>query len=52
MYQVFRTSPQGHVKKPVKTFASYDSAFDYCDSHDWEYTDISGTEWELEIEEI
>ena len=52
MYQVSRVSPQGHVKKPIKTFYSYDKADEYCDSHDWEYTDISGVEWELEIDEV
>lgn len=52
MYQVSRVSTNGHVKKPVRTFNSYDEAHDYCDSHDWEYSDLSGTEWELEIDEI
>lgn len=51
MFNVYRCSPNGHVRKYVKSFPTYDAAYDYCDSHDWEYVDLSGHEWELEIDE-
>lgn len=51
-YHVMRCSPNGHVRKYVASFSTYDEAYNYCEDNDWEYTDISGIEWELEIDEL
>lgn len=51
MYRITRTSPHGIVKV-IATFFSFEEALEYCLSKDWIYTDISGSEWLLEIEEI
>lgn len=51
MYEVYRVSPNGHVRYYVECFNTYDKAHDYCDSMNWEYVDLSGIEWELVIME-
>lgn len=50
-YVVRRYSANGHVSHHVKTFTDYTKAFEYCDAQDWEYTDLTGSVWFLEIEE-
>lgn len=51
MYVVYRLSPKTGERKKVKAFSSYDLAWKYCDDMNGIYTDISGIEWDLEIEE-
>ena len=50
-YLVMRCSPNGHVRKHVKSFSNWLDAYNYCEVQEWEYTDLSGTVWELEIDE-
>lgn len=49
VWKVYMVS--AYVKELLKTCETEDEAEEFCDDHDWEYTDENEFVWELEIEE-